>query len=297
MTLPYVGRFAPAPTGPLHFGSLVTALASWLDARARGGLWLLRIEDIDHPRVVAGADTDILRTLEALGLHWDGEVLWQSHRRALYAEALAALEAGGRTFPCACTRQEVGPGQPYTGRCRAGLPAGRPARSVRLRVPASPVRFDDLIQGPFEQELERAVGDFVVRRADGLVAYHLAVVTDDAEAGVTHVLRGADLIDSTPRQIHLMHCLGHSVPRHGHLPVACRADGAKLSKQNHAPAIDRTRPAPALRAALDYLGHPCPPELADAAAPDLLAWAKGAWRLERVPAVRTLPAPAAALCC
>lgn len=287
----YVGRFAPAPTGPLHFGSLVTALASWLDARAAGGRWLVRIEDVDHPRVVPGADRDILHTLEHLGLLWDGEVVWQGARRARYAEGLAALERSGLTFPCGCTRQEVGPGQAYPGRCRAGLPPGRPARSTRLRVPDEPVVFDDRIQGRFEQCLASTVGDFVVRRADGLVAYHLAVVSDDADQGVTHVLRGADLIDSTPRQIHLQRCLGLPTPLYAHVPVACRPEGAKLSKQNHAPAIELRRAGAALIAALAFLGHGCPAALVGAQPRELLDWAQAAWRLGAVPRLRSLQAP------
>lgn len=288
----HTGRFAPAPTGPLHFGSLVTALASWLDARAAGGRWLLRIEDIDHPRVVAGADSLILRTLERLGLHWDGPVVYQSHRREAYADALGALERSGRTFPCACTRREVGPGQPYPGRCRDGLPQGREARSVRLRVDDTPLSFEDRIQGVCSQNLRVATGDFVVRRADALVAYHLAVVHDDAEQGVSHVLRGADLIDSTPRQIHLQRALGLPTPRYAHLPVACGRDGAKLSKQNHAPAVDPAQGSRVLRAALAFLGQ-CPPACSRGAEPQaLLDWALANWDIGRVPALTALPAPA-----
>ena len=257
------GRFAPSPTGPLHFGSLVAAAASWLDARAAGGRWLVRIEDLDRPRVQPGAADEILRTLEALGLRWDGEVLWQSRREALYRDALERLRA--HTYWCGCSRREIADSslglavdgaRIYPGTCRAGLAADRRTRALRVRVPDGVVRFVDRVQGEQAQQLARDVGDFVLYRADGLFAYQLAVVVDDAAQGVTDVVRGADLLDSTARQIHLQRLLGVPTPRYLHVPVAVNAQGEKLSKQTGARPVDPRRPAEALAAALAFLGQP-----------------------------------------
>lgn len=257
------GRFAPSPTGPLHFGSLVAAAASWLDARAAGGRWLVRIEDLDRPRVQPGAADEILRTLEALGLRWDGEVLRQSRREALYRDALERLRA--HTYWCGCSRREIADSslglavdgaRIYPGTCRAGLAADRRARALRVRVPEGVVRFFDRVQGEQAQQLARDVGDFVLYRADGLFAYQLAVVVDDAAQGVTDVVRGADLLDSTARQIHLQRLLGVPTPRYLHVPVAVNARGEKLSKQTGAPPVDPRRPAETLAAALAFLGQP-----------------------------------------
>ena len=237
----YAGRFAPSPTGPLHFGSLVAALASWLDARAARGRWLVRIEDLDRPREAPGSATDILRTLERLGLFWDGEVLYQSRRREHYAAALRRLAP--QCYACGCTRREIADSslalaadgaRIYPGSCRAGLAAGRSARAVRVRTEAAPIEFIDRVQGPQRQSLERDVGDFVLLRADGQFAYQLAVVVDDALQGVTDVVRGADLLGSTARQIHLQRLLGIPTPRYLHVPVALSAAGGKLSKQTGA---------------------------------------------------------------
>lgn len=261
----YVGRFAPSPTGPLHAGSLVAALASWLDARAHGGRWLLRIEDIDAPRNVPGAAQAIVAVLEAYGFDHDGEVLVQSTRSAAYAQALAALEAAGHAYPCACTRREIadsadnlrdhafGRELVYPGTCRAGLASGRTARAWRVRVGDAVIGFDDALAGPCRQDLAREVGDFVVSRADGQWAYQLAVVVDDAAQGVTHVVRGADLLDSTARQIHLCRLLGHAPPGYLHVPVLTDATGAKLSKQTHAPALGLADRETALAAAWRHL--------------------------------------------
>lgn len=263
----YIGRFAPSPTGPLHAGSLVAALASWLDARAHGGRWLLRIEDVDAPRSVSGADAQIRAQLEACGLAWDGEVMVQSARGVAYQAAFDALCDTGLVYPCACTRREIadsvanvrehafGRELVYPGTCRAGLPTGRAPRAWRLRVPHGAVRFEDALAGPQSQDLALAVGDFVVRRADGLWAYQLAVVVDDIAQGVTHVVRGADLIDSTARQIHLIRLLGGSQPRYLHVPVVCSADGEKLSKQTGAAAIASQDALVALKAAWTHLSR------------------------------------------
>lgn len=269
----YCGRFAPSPTGPLHFGSLAAAVCSWLDARAHGGQWLVRIEDVDEPRCRPHWGDEILRTLERLGLHWDGPVVWQSRRSQAYREALERLKGAGLAYPCACTRREAA-GR-YSGRCRNGLPEGAAARAWRFRVPAGRVGFSDRWQGWFEQDVEAEAGDFILLRADGCFAYQLAVVVDDAWQGITHVVRGADLLDSTPRQILLQQALGFSQPLYLHHPVAVDGDGRKLSKQNRAPALDPSWDGENLRTALAFLGLPPPAELDRN---ELLPWAAGRWK-------------------
>jgi glutamyl-Q tRNA(Asp) synthetase len=261
------GRFAPSPTGPLHFGSLAAALASWLDARAAGGRWLVRIEDLDPPREQPGAADEILRTLERCGLHWDGDVVFQSRRADRYAEALRHLR--DQVYSCGCTRREIADSalgvasdgaQIYPGTCRGGL-HGKVARSLRVRVKGS-VEFDDRVQGHIRQDLEREVGDFILKRADGAVAYQLAVVVDDAEQGVTDVVRGADLLDSTARQIHLQRLLGLPTPRYLHIPAAVNAAGEKLSKQTGARAAQPSD----LPLVLKFLGQKPSATLAEAVA-------------------------------
>ena len=263
----YVGRFAPSPTGPLHFGSLVAALASWLDARAAHGRWLLRMEDLDTPRNQPGAADDILRTLERLGLIWDGPVVYQSRRTALYRAALERLEKP--TYWCGCTRREIADSslglaadgaQIYPGTCRGGLDKSKVPRALRVRATGE-IAFDDRVQGAQRQSLESDVGDFVLVRADGQFAYQLAVVVDDAEQGVTDVVRGADLLDSTPRQIYLQSLLAAATPRYLHVPAAVNAAGEKLSKQTGAPPIGKEED---LRKALAFLGQPGTGDLAEA---------------------------------
>lgn len=258
----YAGRFAPSPTGPLHFGSLVAALASWLDARASGGTWQVRIEDLDRARMQPGASDAILRALEGLGLSWDGPVLYQSRRIERYRNALERLEP--HTYPCGCTRKEIADSalglaadgaHIYPGICRGGLPAGKPARALRVKTAGGVIEFVDRVQGLQRQWLQREVGDFVLYRADGLFAYQLAVVLDDAEQGITHVVRGADLIDSTARQMYLQRLLGLPTPSYLHVPVALNAAGEKLSKQTGAPAIDPQRGHALLSQALAFLGQ------------------------------------------
>ncbi|MBN8474007.1 tRNA glutamyl-Q(34) synthetase GluQRS [Sulfuritalea sp.] len=290
LPLPYRGRFAPSPTGPLHFGSLVAATGSFLEARSRGGEWLLRMEDVDLPRCSTAAADEILHTLEAFGFAWDGEEVWQSRRGAAYAAALERLRAARRVFPCACTRRELADSAIapdgaaiYPGTCRDGLPSGRTARSWRLRVGDARVGFDDAIQGRIESDLVREAGDFVLLRADGLHAYQLAVVVDDAAAGITDVVRGADLLTSTARQIFLQQCLGFATPSYAHLPVVVNAAGEKLSKQTLAPPLDARHPAQALVAALRFLGQAPPADLALAGVDDVWRWALANWRLDRVP--------------
>ena len=258
----YRGRFAPSPTGPLHFGSLVAAVASWLDARAAHGAWLVRIEDVDTTRSIPGAADDILRTLEAFALHWDETVVRQSERGALYDAALAALRARGLVYRCRCSRREVadsglqGPeGAIYPGTCReAGLGAGVEGAD-RMRAPHERIAFTDRVQGAIEQRVAADIGDFVLRRRDGLHAYQLAVVVDDHEQAITDVVRGADLLWSTPRQVALQRALGYATPRYLHVPVAANARGEKLSKQTLAQPVDAARPGEALAAALRFLGQ------------------------------------------
>ena len=270
---PYVGRFAPSPTGPLHAGSVAAALASWLDARARRGRWLVRIEDIDPPREQPGAAASILDTLRRLGLRWDGEPTFQSARGAGYAAALDGLAARGLAYPCGCTRREIADSQlhagaprerhaelRYPGTCRDGLAPGREARAWRLRVPDGVEGFEDRRLGPQAQDVAAEIGDFVLRRADGLWAYQLAVVVDDAEQGVTDVVRGTDLLGSTGRQIVLARALGARPPRWLHVPVVAGPDGDKLSKQNGATPVDASRPLAVLGAALRHLGIEPPPD-------------------------------------
>ena len=289
-----VGRFAPSPSGPLHFGSMVAALGSCLSARARGGRWLLRIEDVDAPRCVPGAAEGILRSLEAYGFEWDGDVVRQSRRGEAYRAAMERLKAAGSLFACACTRKEMADSavardgtRRYPGTCRNGLPPGRAARAWRLRVPADAiVRFEDGVQGWIEEDVAAQVGDFVLLRADGLFAYQLAVVVDDAEAGVTEVVRGADLLDSTGRQIVLQDLLGCPTPAYAHLPVAANAAGEKLSKQTLARSVEGAVPARVLADALAFLGQAPPPYLADGGLDAVWRWALENWRLGRVPRQR-----------
>ena len=263
----YVGRFAPSPTGPLHAGSLVAAMASYLDARAHRGRWLLSIEDLDPPREVAGASGSIVDALARLGFERDGTILFQSTRDAAYLDAFERLQAGGHVFPCACTRREIADstlhvggdrprntGMPYPGTCRDGMPAGRAARAWRVRVRDARITWRDRRDGEFTEALARSVGDFVLRRADGLWAYQLAVVVDDAHQQVSDVVRGADLRDSTARQVYLQQLLGLPTPRYLHVPVVVNAHGDKLSKQTGAAPIDGGRGVEALNAALAFLG-------------------------------------------
>ena len=259
----YRGRFAPSPTGALHAGSLAAALASWLDARAHGGIWLVRIEDLDPPREVAGATRQILDALAAFGLASDEPPQYQSERGDLYRRAFDRLIAAGLVYGCACSRTEVAseqrrlglPAQVYPGTCRSGT-KGRHVRALRVRVPEETISFTDRACGPYAQDLAREVGDFVIRRAGGLWAYQLAVVVDDAEQRITDVVRGADLLDNTPRQIWLQRALNLRTPRYLHVPLVTNAQGEKLSKQTGATALDTERPVPELQRAWQHLGFP-----------------------------------------
>ena len=280
------GRFAPSPTGPLHLGSLVAAVGSWLHARAAGGRWLVRMEDLDTPRVVPGADRDILDALRLYGLEWDGDVVYQSQRVALYEDALNALRARGAVFDCACSRAELqrsasapASGDPaeriYPGTCRNGLPPGRVARAVRFRAPDRLIAFHDRIVGPVEENVAARTGDFVIKRADGVFAYQLAVVVDDAEQGVTEVVRGVDLLDSTARQIALQDALSLPHPQYGHLPLVLAPDGTKLGKRDGAlplPSLHSDRIRETLQAALAHLGIRVSPDNPPAMLREALAY-------------------------
>jgi len=277
----YIGRFAPSPTGPLHFGSLVAALASYAAARSAGGKWLLRMEDLDQPREQPGAADDILRTLDKLGLEWDGPVIYQSTRLERYRAVLDDLARRGFAYPCACTRREledsalaIDGSRIYPGTCRRGLAPGKAAHSVRVRSHGAPIGFADAVQGWLEQRVETEVGDFVLLRADGITAYQLAVVVDDLDQGITNVVRGADLLDSTARQIHLQRLLGARTPRYVHVPVAVNAAGEKLSKQTGARPLDLSDPQAELARARRFLNQ-----------------AADGWDIARVPRLRTIAAP------
>lgn len=286
---PYVGRFAPSPTGPLHFGSLISALASFLDARAQQGLWLVRIEDIDPPREQAGASTDILNCLEAHGLLWDGPVLYQSQRHDLYREAAQNLVAQHRAFYCTCSRAQLMGQSVYPGLCRAHFVAPVKPHAIRVRVPAEVITFDDAVQGSYSEVLERAVGDFVIFRKEQLPAYQLAVVIDDAAQNVTHVVRGCDLLHNTARQIFLQQCLQLATPQYAHIPVIANPRGQKLSKQTYAPALTAATALENLCAALDFLGQSVPDYRAYRDPESLLGAAIEHWSLARIPRVRQLP--------
>ena len=295
----YRGRFAPSPTGPLHFGSLVAAVGSYLEAKTQGGLWFLRMEDLDPPREQPGAASAILHTLEACGMTWDGEIMYQSRRNAAYAAALARLRAQGLVYPCACTRREIADSSLnrdgaliYPGTCRNGIAPGKTPRAWRVRVDSAPIDFEDALQGTVRQDLAAEVGDFVLLRADGLYAYQLAVVVDDAEQGITDVVRGADLLDSTPRQIYLQRLLGLRTPHYLHLPAAVNAAGEKLSKQTLAAPVDERDPVPVLVQVMEFLGQAPPAELQRAPLAEFWRWALEHWDAQRIPRRRSLPAPA-----
>ncbi|MGP1676107.1 MAG: tRNA glutamyl-Q(34) synthetase GluQRS [Burkholderiales bacterium] len=319
----YRGRYAPSPTGPLHFGSLVAAVGSYLEAKSRGGLWLVRMEDLDPPREQPGAADAILRTLQACGMGWDGDILYQSKRSEAYRAALARLQQQGLIYPCACTRREIadsilafaptrgahnaplaraswrragGEGGHsdvlvYPGTCRNGLAPGKTARATRVRVGDSAIEFEDVLQGRVSQNLAAEVGDFVLLRADGLYAYQLAVVVDDAEQGISDVVRGADLLASTPRQIYLQRLLGLPTPRYLHLPAAVNAAGEKLSKQTLAAPVDARDTVPALVQVMDFLGQAPPAQLSRASLAEFWRWARAHWDAKNIPRRRSLPAP------
>ncbi|MFL9815429.1 tRNA glutamyl-Q(34) synthetase GluQRS [Stutzerimonas sp. VN223-3] len=287
-TPPYVGRFAPTPSGYLHFGSLIAALASYLDARSVGGRWLLRMEDLDPPREMPGAQDAILQALEAYGFEWDGKMVRQSERLDLYNAIIERLWQAGDAYACDCSRKQLQPfAGPYPGFCRD---AGRDVEgsAIRLRVPDREYSFIDRVQGEFRQLLDQDVGDFVIRRRDGLIAYQLAVVLDDAWQGVTDIVRGADLLDSTPRQLYVQQLLGLPQPRYLHVPLIIQPDGHKLGKRYRSPPLQPHEATPLLLRALRALGQPTTIELNDALPDEILTWATARWNAERIPRCRTL---------
>lgn len=276
---PRTGRFAPSPSGPLHAGSLLTALASYLDARASGARWLVRMEDLDPPREMAGADSLILHTLEQHALHWDGAVLYQSTRHAHYRAALEQLTQQGHLYRCACTRARLASLQHrYDGHCRQHPPAADAACALRLHLPNDTVAFDDRVLGTQQQHLAEQ-GDCILHRKDGFFAYQLAVVVDDIAQGITDIVRGSDILPSTGVQIYLTHLLGGHTPRYAHIPVLLGADGLKLSKQNHAPALDDQQASANLTTALAQLGFTVPKDLLGAPPAELLLWSAGCWEM------------------
>ena len=285
----YIGRFAPSPTGPLHFGSLIAATASYLEAKSHQGRWLIRIEDLDPPREQTGATENILQTLAAFEFEWDGDIMLQSRRYALYEQALERLNALGLIYPCSCSRKEISDsaahgieGSIYPGTCRErNLKTGIPW-AWRIRTGTEEIHFKDAIQGEQSQLLSRDIGDFVLKRADGQYAYQLAVVVDDAEQGITHVVRGADLINSTPRQIYLQQILGYPTPVYAHLPLATNVQGEKLSKQTLAKSLDHGNPTLSLWNALKFLGQRPPSELKGATLRNLWSWAIEHWNLSLI---------------
>lgn len=292
----YIGRFAPSPTGPLHFGSLVAAVASYCDARKHQGKWLLRIEDLDRPRTVKGAADTILHQLESFGFEWDGPVLYQSQRDSFYNEALETLKAKQLIYPCTCTRKEIADsntnigieGVIYPGTClQQPIKTNAPV-AWRIKTDNNSIHFTDVIQGEISQNLKRDIGDFILKRADSLFAYQLAVVVDDAAQGVTHIVRGADLLDSTPRQIYLQNQLNYMHPRYAHIPVACNAAGEKLSKQTLASPLDTSKISTNLIQALYFLGQTPPASLVNENKNTIWQWAFNHWQLSKIPTSKSV---------
>ncbi len=284
----YIGRFAPTPSGPLHFGSLVAALASYLDARANQGLWLIRIEDLDPPRTAPGSIDAILRCLDAFGLHWDGEPMYQSLRQEAYRHALSQLQQQQLIYACSCSRSQFVTNPDYRCDCRLSAPTSQP---VAMKVIAADAEFtvQDLILPPQTQHLSQHVGDFVVQRKDQLFAYQLAVVVDDAAQNVSHVVRGSDLYDQTPRQIWLQMCLQLPQPHYAHIPIVTNNQGQKLSKQNLAAALDLKQAPALLSEALERLGQATPCNFRQAPVTEQLAWAVEQWDITAIPARKQDP--------
>jgi len=286
---PYIGRFAPSPTGPLHFGSLVAALGSYLQARTHQGHWLLRIEDIDPPREAPGATSAILKTLEAYGFEWDGTVTYQSQRHDLYEDALSQLRNKNRLYACDCSRKMIAAANPgskpqrYPGTCRNRNLLHTQSMALRLHTEDLSLSFNDSVQGTINHNIYREDGDFILFRRDGFYAYVLAVSVDDMQQGITEVVRGSDLLDTTARQIYLIQQLGGAAPGYAHLPVARNAAGEKLSKQTGATPLPLAQPVKQLCRAMNFLGHLPPVELNDAGLTEFWVWAIQNWQLKQAP--------------
>ncbi len=286
----YRGRFAPSPTGPLHFGSLIAAVASYLDAHTHNGEWLVRMEDVDELRNVPGAADDILLTLEAHGFEWYGSVIYQTQRKQAYTDALQQLLDQGLVYRCVCSRRDLreqaehGPlGLIYPGTCQNQAHAEEHEHALRIRTRNQHIEFEDAIMGLYGHNPHRDLGDFIIRRRDGLFAYQLAVVVDDAWQGITDIVRGYDLLNSTPRQIYLQQCLHYPSTRYAHLPIAVNAQGDKLSKQTHAPAIDRKQPVANLVKVMDFLNQQPPSDLEQVSLNEFWQWARTNWDLKKIP--------------
>jgi glutamyl-Q tRNA(Asp) synthetase len=285
--MPVTGRFAPSPTGPLHFGSVVAAVASYMQAKSQHSKWLVRMDDIDTPRNQSGADTSILKSLEILGLYWDDKVLFQSHRQKAYQETLNLLSEKKLLYRCTCSRKQL-KGNAYPGTCRNKERSADQQHALRVISNQIPIGINDEIQGNYQQNLETEIGDFIVHRADGLVAYHIATVIDDAYQGITEIVRGADLLDSTPRQIYLQKILHYPTPTYAHLPVAVDNQGYKLSKQYHARPIDDAEPVTTLISALDFLGQQPDKVLAQTSVEEIIQWGIKHWSLEKIPRLNSI---------
>lgn len=292
---PYRGRFAPSPSGPLHLGSLITAAGSYLQAKSQQGEWLVRIDDIDPPREEAGASDAILTSLEHFGFEWDGPVTYQSSRHAIYHDALNSLQAMGKIYPCACSRKIITQAQAelpnnniYPATCRHGLAKGQSGRMLRMNTQGIMIEFEDRIQGQCHYPLETDIGDYVVLRAGGLFAYQLATGVDDAQQGITEVVRGSDLLDSTPCQILIQQSLGLSTPIYAHLPVALNEYGQKLSKQHHATPLNADQAPAQLWQALNFLGQGPPKDLCKETLMTLWQWALQNWQVSKIPKQQTI---------
>lgn len=285
---PYIGRFAPSPSGPLHFGSLIAALGSYLQAKANNGLWKVRIEDIDPPREIAGSASAILTTLDAYGLHWDGIVLYQHTRVAIYQEKIDQLLKQGLAYYCQCTRKKIKQeGENYLCPCQ-NYHYRKDESAIRVKIDKPVLSFFDLKHKEIQLDSQAAKNNIIIKRKDGLFAYNLAVVLDDIFQNITQVVRGADLIEPTGAQIALYQILNKTPPSYLHLPLALDDDGYKLSKQNRATAIDNTNPSQTLEAALAFLGHPIPSEIRRAPVQELLDWAIGSWTINQLPEQREM---------
>ena len=282
-----IGRFAPSPTGSLHFGSVVAAVASYMQAKSQHGKWLVRMDDIDTPRNQAGADAAILKSLKTLGLHWDDDVLFQSHRQAVYNEIFKRLSEKNLIYQCICSRKQL-QGLAYPGTCRNRRHRSEQQYALRILTNQIPICINDKIQGHFQQDLETEIGDFIVHRADGLVAYHIATVVDDTFQGITEIVRGADLLDSTPRQIYLQKLLNYTTPAYAHLPIAVDKQGFKLSKQYHAKPINDMDPVKTLILSLKFLGQDPEKSLAQESVEEIIQWGIKHWSLERIPRLNTI---------
>lgn len=285
-----IGRFAPSPTGPLHFGSLIAAVCSYTHVKHQRGQWRLRIDDLDTPRVVAGCADAILHTLEAHGFEWDGAVVYQGQRSETYQHAAATLTECGHTYPCICSRKDIAAvaqagleGPIYPGTCRNGIAPQTEPCATRLRVENTLIETNDLVQGHLSQNLATDIGDFVIMRADAIAAYHLATVVDDIEMGITQVIRGADLMNSTCRQIYIQTLLGAAIPEYGHFPVAVNAQQLKISKQTKAEPLDLNTASDNLIAALAFLGQSPPEELLGHDPAEILAWGIENWNIGQIP--------------